>query len=110
MAFTRMTAAIFVVLLIGILAIVGIAGVAFIGPAMGHGTNVLHASGKVVEVGPGKNFVLLETSTKTKKAFTCGTDCRASVRHLQRHLKEGANTDVYYVLGANQELIAKDAD
>jgi hypothetical protein len=110
MAFTRMAAAIFVVLLIGILAIAGIAGVAVVGPIMGHGGNVQHASGKVIEVGPGKNFVLLETGTGAKKAFTCGTDCRASARHLQRHLKEKANTDVYYVLGANQELIAKDAD
>jgi hypothetical protein len=110
MTFTRMAAAFIVFLLIGVLALAGVAGTAWLGPIMGHGTNVMHTSGKVVEVGPGKNFVLLETKTGTKKAFTCGTDCRASTRHLQRHLKEGANTDVYYVLGANQVLVAKDAD
>ncbi len=110
MTFTRMAAAFVVFLLIGVLALAGVAGTAWLGPVMGHGTNVMHISGKVVEVGPGKNFVLLETKTGTKKAFTCGTECRASTRHLQRHLKEGANTDVYYVLGANQVLVAKDAD
>lgn len=110
MAFTRMAAAIFVILLIGVLALAGIVGVAVVGPRLGHGGNVLHTSGKVIEVGPGKNFVLQETSTGAKKTFTCGTDCRASARHLVRHLKEKANTDVYYVVGANQILIAKDAD
>jgi hypothetical protein len=109
MTFTRMAAAIFVIVLIGVLALTGVVGTAIVGPMMGHEGNVLHASGKIVEVGPGKNFVLQQTGTGARLSFTCGTDCRASARHLLRHLKEKANTDIYYVVSGNQ-FIAKDAD
>ncbi|MBV9230944.1 MAG: hypothetical protein JOZ18_16660 [Chloroflexi bacterium] len=106
---TRIGAAIFVLLLMGSLVLAGIAMAAWLGPISGHGTNVLHVGGDVVQVGPGKNFVF-QTTTGEKMAFVCGTGCRASMRHLERHLKEKAHTDVYYVQGPNHELLALDAD
>lgn len=107
--FTRIGAAIFVVLLIGSLAFAGVGVAAWLGPMGAHGTNVMHVGGDVIHVGPGKNFVL-ETDTGRTMAFVCGTNCRASLRHLQRHLKEKAHTDVYYVQGTNRELLVVDAD
>jgi hypothetical protein len=109
MIFTRIGAAIFVLLLIGSLAFAGVAVAAWLGPMSAHGTNVMHVGGDVIHVGPGKNFVL-ETPTGKEMAFVCSTDCRASLRHLQRHLKEEAHTDVYYVQGPNHELLVVDVD
>jgi len=107
--YTRIGAAIFVILLIGSLAFAGVGAAAWLGPMGAHGTKVMHAGGDVIHVGPGKNFVL-ETDTGKKMAFVCGTDCRASLRHLQRHLKEKAHTVFYYVQEQNGELLAVDAD
>lgn len=99
-----------VVLLIGGISLSCILGIAFIGPALGHGTNVSHASGKITSIGPGKNFVLV-TSTGQHLSFRCGdTECRASLGHMQRHLREHANTDVYYILGPDKTLMALDVD
>jgi len=114
MTFTRMAAFAFVVVLIGFLVYAVIAGVAWAGPTYLRdprfaSSNMMHAAGKVVEIGPGKNFVL-EMSSGKKMSFQCGTDCRASLGHLQRHLKEKANTDVYYQLGADGIFVAMDAD
>jgi hypothetical protein len=105
----RIGATIFVLLLIGVLAYAGVAVAARLGPMSAHGTNVMHVGGDVIQVGPGKNFVF-ETDTKEKLAFICSTDCRASLRHLQRHVKEKAHTDVYYILGPGHELLVKDVD
>jgi hypothetical protein len=110
MVFTpRIGATIFVFLLIGILAWAGVAAAAWLGPMSAHGTNVMHVGGDVLQVGPGKNFVF-ETDTKEKLAFVCSTGCRASLRHLQRHVKEKAHTDVYYIQGPDHELLVKDVD
>lgn len=109
MIFTRIGAAIFVLLLIGSLTFAGVAIAAWLGPMSGHGTDVLHVGGDVVQVGPGKNFVF-ETTAGEKMSFVCGTDCRASMRHLERHVKEKAHTDVYYIQGPNHVLLAVDAD
>lgn len=105
----RTGATIFVILLLGILGYVGIALASWLGPMSAHGTNVMHVGGDVIEVGPGRNFVF-ETDTKEKLDFVCSTDCRASLRHLVRHVKEKAHTDVYYILGPNHELLVKDVD
>ncbi len=105
----RLFAALFVVLLIGTLSLVGILGIALVGPALSHGANVDHAAGQIVEVGPGKNFVLL-TTTGQRLTFQCGNECRASLGHMQRHLREHAHTDVYYIEGAGNTLMALDVD
>jgi hypothetical protein len=114
MTFTRMAAAAFVVMLIGIFIYAVIAGVAWAGPTYLRdsrfaGSTMMHAAGKVIEVGPGKNFEL-EMSSGKKMNFLCGTDCHASLGHLERHMKEKANTDVYYQVGADGTFVAMDAD
>jgi hypothetical protein len=110
MIFTpRICVSIFVLLLIGVLTFAGVTVAAWLGPMSAHGTNVMHVGGDVLQVGPGKNFVF-ETDTKEKLAFVCGTGCRASLRHLQRHVKEKAHTDVYYIQGPDHELLVKDVD
>lgn len=105
----RVKAALFVVLLIGSIALVVIVGAAFFEPGLIHGNNVVHVNGKIVSIGPDKNFVL-ETPAGLRLSFQCGTQCRASLGHLQRHKLEHANTDVYYMRGPNASLMALDVD
>ena len=105
----RVKAALFVVLLIGSIALVVIVGAAFFEPGLIHGNNVVHVNGKIVSICPDKNFVL-ETPAGLRLSFQCGTQCRASLGHLQRHDLEKANTDVYYILGPNASLMALDVD
>ncbi len=105
----RLLAASCVLLLIGTLSLFFLLGTAFVGPALSHGTRVSHAAGQIVELGPGKSFILL-TATGQRLSFQCGTNCRASLGHMQRHLKERAHTDVYYVQGPGRALMALDVD
>ena len=105
----RIGAVVFVLLLIGSLTFAGIEVTAWLGPMSSHGMNVMHVGGYVLQVAPDKNFVF-ETDAKEKLAFVCGTNCRASLRHLQRHVKEKAHTDVYYFQGPNHELLVMDVD
>ena len=106
---SRLLAALFVALLIGSLSLVGILGIALVGPALSPGANVDHASGQIVALGPGKDFVLL-TAAGQRLVFQCGNECRASLGHMQRHLREHAHTDVYYIEGAGKTLMALDVD
>jgi hypothetical protein len=107
--FPRLLAAFCVVVLIGALALSCILGIAFIGPAISHGQDADHAVGTIILIGPGKNFVLLTTMGQ-QLSFQCGTNCRASPGHMQRHLAEHARTDVYYTEGSNDVLVALDVD
>ncbi len=109
MIFGRAGAVIFLLLLIGTFAIAGIAATAWIGPMSAHGTNVMHVGGYVIQVGPGKDFVF-QTDAGKNMTFVCGTGCRASLRHLQRHVKEKAHTDVYYTQGPDNKLLVADVD
>ena len=109
MIFTRTGAVVFVILLIGSCLFAGIALVAWLGPMSAHGTNVTHADGTVIQVEPDRNFVL-KTEEGQELSFVCSTGCRASLRHLLRHLKEKAHTDVYYVQGPGHELLVVDVD
>lgn len=105
----RVRAAIFVLLLIGVLASTGVVLLAWLGPASAHGTNVMHVGGYVTHLGPGKDF-LFETDSGQTMAFACDSDCRASQRHLLRHLKEKAHTDVYFIAGPGREWLVVDVD
>ncbi len=105
----RVRATIIVLVLVGGLACVGVVLTGWLGPVSAHGTNVLHVNGKITEVGPGKNFEF-ETTANQQIAFICGNNCRASFRHLTRHVKENAPTDVYYIKGPGSELLAVDVD
>ena len=109
MKFPRITAAIFVLVLIGILTLVVIGGTAAIGPALAHGTNVQHADGTIVTISPAMTFVL-ETATGQKIQFTCTDRCSHDLPHLQRHVREKAHTDVYYVKQPSGVLNAIDVD
>jgi hypothetical protein len=86
-----------------------IGAVALIGPGLTHATNVEHTDGKIVAIGPGKNF-MLETTTGQHLYFQCADQCRASPGHMQRHLSEHAHTDVYYIKGPDKSLMAVDVD
>ncbi|HZS78494.1 MAG TPA: hypothetical protein VFA41_17920 [Ktedonobacteraceae bacterium] len=106
---TRVTAALFVLVLIGSLALICVGAVSVLGPAMAHGTNVDHVAGKITQIGPGRNFIL-QTSSGQKLSFVCASQCRASPGHMQRHKAEHALTDVYYMIGPDKVLMAIDVD
>jgi hypothetical protein len=109
MTFPRIGAGLFVLLLIGCCAAAAIGLVARVGPALAHGNAVEHEAGKIVAIGPGKDF-WLETAEGQRLRFQCNTRCRGSLGHLQRHLREHAYTDVYYIRGENNSLLAMDVD
>ncbi|HZU67666.1 MAG TPA: hypothetical protein VFA09_10350 [Ktedonobacteraceae bacterium] len=94
--FPRFTAALFVFLLIGSISLACIGGIAVLGPVFQHGDNVEHANGKIVAIGPGMDFTL-QMATGKRLFFQCSQTCHASLSHLQRHMREHASTDVYYV-------------
>ncbi len=87
MAFPRLYAAVAVVLLIGSLSIVGVLAI----------------------TGPDRDFTF-KTATGKLLQFQCRNQCRASAGHLQRHINEKANTDVYYLQGPGNTLLVIDVD
>ncbi len=105
----RFAALVCVALLIGSIGIASISAVALFGPVLAHGNNTEHAAGQIVEVGPGEDFILKTASGKSI-SFECATQCRASLGHLQRHLREHAHTDVYYIQGPGNALMVLDVD
>lgn len=111
--FPRFTAALFVLLLTGSIALVSVGGIALLGPTFKHGNNVEHANGAIVSIGPGMDFTL-QLATGKRIFFQCGQTCHASPGHLQRHMRERAETDVYYVQqncrGKPCGLLAVDVD
>ena len=107
--FPRIAAAIFVCLLISSIALACVGAVALIGPMFAHGDNVAHTDGKIISIGPGRDFVL-ETASGQRFAFQCVDQCRASLGHMQRHLREHAQTDVYFVQGPKNSLMALNVD
>lgn len=109
MKFPRVTAAIFVLILIGTLAMVVIGGTSVIGPALAHGTKVQHADGTIVNISPAMVFVL-KTATGQKIQFMCTDRCSHDLPHLQRHVREKAHTDVYYIKKPTGILEAIDVD
>jgi hypothetical protein len=107
--FPRVAAAVFVCLLIGSIALACVGAVALIGPMFSHGDSLVHADGTIVSIGPGRDFVL-KTASGRSFVFQCTDQCRASMAHMQRHLRERAHTDVYFVQGPNNSLMALDVD
>ena len=107
--FPRIAAAIFVCLLIGSISLAIVGAVAIIGPMYSHGDNGVHADGKIVAIGPGRDFVL-ETASGRRFVFLCTVECRASLGHMQRHLREQAHTDVYFIQAPNNSLMALNVD
>ncbi len=68
------------------------------GPAIIHNHNVKHVDGEIVAIGPDMDIVL-ETATGQYVHFQCSILCHALIGHIQRHLREHAESIVYYVPG-----------
>jgi hypothetical protein len=116
MTLPRVTAAIFVALLIGCLAFVCVSGVVVFAATSTASiggiqeSDVGHDAGTIIAIGPGKDFIL-ETAAGHKVYFQCEDQCRATLAHLQRHRLEHAHTDVYYNLKViGSALLAVDVD
>src|SRR5215471_18521878 len=77
----RIGAAIFVCLLISSISLACVGAVVLVGPMFLHGENAAHAEGKIVSIGPGKDFVL-ETASGRHFTFKCTVQCRASLGHM----------------------------
>lgn len=110
MAFPRITAVVFVFLLMTCLALVGIGGVAFVGPSLTHGDATAHDAGTIIAISRNMDFVL-KMANGQDVHFQCSEQCVKALRHMQRHLLIHAHTDVYYIQGmADNTLIAVNVD
>src|SRR5438132_10283111 len=95
MIFPRLAAVVFVIFLVGSLSYLCIGGINLNVPFYAHANQLEHVNGKIVAIESTRDFVL-ETSTGQHLYFHCSNTCRASLKHLQRHMHEQATTDVYY--------------
>jgi len=66
--------------------------------------NMEHADGKILLIAADKSFTL-KTATGQILHFVCDEQCHASLPHLQRHRREQAHTDVYYVFDATGDRL-----
>jgi uncharacterized membrane protein len=105
----RSTAVIFVSLLIAILSLACIGPLELFSPVVTQGPGVEHADGKVVTIENDMSFVL-QTASGRRLHFLCMGRCRATLQHLERHMREKAHTDVYYVQGDGKGLVAIQVD
>lgn len=110
--YPRATAALLVVLFIGVVSMVVIIGVNSVGPILDHGTTVQHVSGKIKQITHDTTGISFTATVGVKTMqFRCTSRCLTSVSHLQRHLNEKAPTDIYYKLDPTTGApIAIDAD
>lgn len=106
---TRIRAAIVVIVLIGSITLACMELVIVLQPAVANNSHTEHVNGVIKQVGNGLDFVL-QTSTGRLMKFTCEKGCKATLGHLQRHIREKAKTDVYYIEGPNNSLLALDVD
>lgn len=109
MAFPRVSAVIFLILLIGSLSLLCIGVFALHQETETHQNNVEYVEGKIVTIGSKMDFELV-TETGQHLHFSCSNSCRAFMTHLQRHFYEQALTYVFYVEGSHNHLIAVDVD
>jgi len=108
----RVTAVIFLLLLIGGLSLLCIDALNLIAPTHSYGSNVEHVEGKIVQMvisGSEMDFVL-ETANGQLLHFQCANSCHVSPWHVERHMREHASTDVYYVEGPQHSLQAVNVD
>jgi len=109
MTFPRITAAVFVLLLIGCFALVGIGSVALVGPEITHSMMADHDAGTIMAIRSDMSFTL-KTANGKQVRFQCSDSCKVALSHMTRHKFEGAHTDVYYVEEANNIFLAVDVD
>lgn len=109
MTFPRITAAVFVLLLIGCFALLAIGSVILVGPSMTHSATMDHDAGTIMAIRPDMSFTLVTADGK-QIIFQCSDRCRVALGHMRRHKFEKAHTDVYYVEDANKMYLALDVD
>jgi hypothetical protein len=108
MTYPRVTAAIFVLLLIGCFALIGVVGVALVGPEMTHSLQAEHEAGTIVAIST--DSFTLKMSNGKQVSFQCVGSCKEALQHMGRHETEKAHTDVYYTEVANNIFRALDVD
>ncbi|GAC1435689.1 MAG: hypothetical protein PVS3B3_25070 [Ktedonobacteraceae bacterium] len=109
MTFPRITAAVFVLLLIGCFALIGIGTVALVGPEITHSMMTDHDAGTIMSIRSDMSFTL-KTANGKQVSFQCSDRCKVALSHMTRHEFEKAHTDVYYVEEANNIFLALDVD
>ncbi len=109
MGFPRVTAAIFVLLLIGCFALIGVGSVVLVGPLLTHSKTAAHDAGVIKKVNSDMSFTLLTTDHKLVH-FQCSNHCRTELGHMLRHKLEQAHTDVYFVAENGNTFLALDVD
>lgn len=109
MYFSRVSAFLTVVILIGLISLATIGITDVVGASITRGPNTSHLAGTITSMGPGQVFVL-KTADAKLVTFQCTEKCISAEPHMQRHINERAHTDVYYVHAANGALIAVDVD
>ena len=115
MHFPRITAVLFLLLLIAGLSFICIDTLNLLALPHVSGSNVEHVEhveGIIVQMAvtrSGMDFVL-ETANGQQMYFQCDNPCHASPWHVERHLEEHAETDIFYVETPGKTLLAMDVD
>lgn len=112
MTHPRITAILFLLLLVGSFSWLSINALSLLKPSFSYGANggrIERVEGKIVAIGAGKDFVL-ETTSGQRMHFQCSNACTPSLPHIQRQFHEQADTFVYYVNGPHHSLLALDVD
>ena len=112
MHFPRITAVLFLLLLIAGLSFVCIDTLNLLAPPYTYSSHVEHVEGIIIQMGASKSGMdfVLETANGQHIHFQCDNPCHAAQWHVERHLLEHANTDVYYVEKPGNSLLAVDVD
>ncbi len=112
MNFPRVTAVLFLLLLLGSLSLVCIGTMNLIASTYVSGSSVEHVEGEIVQMRMSKSGMdfVLETANRQLIHFQCASLCHASPSHIERHLREHAETDVYYMEQPGNRLLAVDVD
>ena len=97
MTFPRVSAAIFVLLLIGCFALLGVGSVVLAGPLLTHSETAAHDAGIIKTINPKDMSFTLLTADHKLVHFQCSGRCRTALGHMNRHVIEKAHTDVYFV-------------
>jgi hypothetical protein len=109
MLFSRISAFITVLLLIAAVSFAAISVTRTAGTLITHISGTQVDEGVITKINSPNSFVLKEDSGKIV-TFQCIDQCLRGQAHMQRHLIEHANTDVYYKKMPDGQLEAVDVD